>query len=216
MRKTTIVASILSLVAASAVGAYALGYQDPHAPKMPTKEEIEKGWARYMELMKPSETHKFLDQFVGKWNMTTRMWMGASTGDPTPPMEDTKGSCEANWLYDGRWIQSKTKFNMMGMAVESTVLMGYDNYKKKFVFSKVDNVTTNMLFAEGVLDRTGKNLVFYGPLDEPITNEHDKPVKYAYRMLNKDKYVLEIHDLAIGETNAKVLEFEFNRVKEAK
>jgi hypothetical protein len=56
-------------------------------------------------------------------------------------------------------------------------------------------------------------LIGYGTLDEYTTGENDKMVKYAFRFLDADKIVLEIHDLPIGETNTKVLEFTYTRSK---
>ena len=48
-------------------------------------------------------------------------------------------------------------------------------------------------------------------LDEYLTGEHDKMVKYVWRFSSKDKMVLEVHDLPIGENNTKVLEISYAR-----
>ena len=48
---------------------------------------------------------------------------------------------------------------------------------------------------------------------ESTTGEHDKNVKYVYRFIDKDKYVFEIHDLAIGEPNTKVIDVVNTRKK---
>ena len=36
-------------------------------------------------------------------------------------------------------------------------------------------------------------------------------VKYVWRFVTKDRLVLEVHDLPIGEKNTKVVEFTYNR-----
>jgi len=57
----------------------------------------------------------------------------------------------------------------------------------------------------------GKVLLTYGTIDEYLTGEHDKMVKYVWRFLSEEKIVLEIHDLAIGEFNTKVVEITYVR-----
>lgn len=200
---------LLTLVAAPALAAGAfITFQDPKNPILDmTPEQMQEGWKRYAEVCKPGKNHKFFNQFLGSWKVTTRMFTPGA-----PPME-SEGSAEYSWLYEGRWMKSEMKGTMMGRPLQSIQIMGYDNYKNKFVFTTVDNMTTNIRPAEGSLDQSAKNIFFYGPLDEPITGEHDKPVKYALRLKDEDHHVLEVHDLTIGEKNTKVLEFVFERVK---
>lgn len=54
-------------------------------------------------------------------------------------------------------------------------------------------------------------LVSYGPMDEPLTGENDKPVKYVWRFPDAKTIVFELHDLAIGEPNTKVVEVTYRR-----
>jgi hypothetical protein len=53
----------------------------------------------------------------------------------------------------------------------------------------------------------------YGTLDEYLSGEHDKMVKYVYRFVSADEIVFEVHDLPIGEVNTQVMEFRFTRKK---
>ena len=46
-----------------------------------------------------------------------------------------------------------------------------------------------------------------------MTPESDKVVKYAYRNFGQDMWTFEVHALMIGESNTKVVEFEFKRPK---
>ena len=64
---------------------------------------------------------------------------------------------------------------------------------------------------EGDVDPKTSALLMYGTLDEYLTGEHDKMVKTVTRFLSADKIVMEIHDLAIGEDNTKVLEVTYTR-----
>lgn len=181
------------------------------APKMPSKEEM----AAMMEKMKeqskkyqqPGEHHKLLEKFIGKWNAETRMFMGGRAADPEI------GTWETKWLMPGRWLQGEWKTTLGGMPFQSFVITGYDNFKQSYVHSQVSTFDTAMTHAEGDLDPGGKVLITYGTLDEYLTGEHDKMVKYVYRFESDDKIVMEVHDLPIGENNTKVFEVVMTRAK---
>ena len=163
---------------------------------------------RWTDTLKPSSGHQFLHQFLGKWETTMR-FHGMSAGMPA-----TKGTAEYRWLVEGKWLLREAHGTMPGMGpVTSFAIVGFDNYKRKYVSVHVDSLTTAMLSSEGMIDQTGKNLCLYGPMDEPMSGEHDKPVKYATRVVSADEHVDEVHDLAIGETQTMVIETVYKRVK---
>jgi len=81
------------------------------------------------------------------------------------------------------------------------------------VQTSVTDFDTAMNRMEGDMDPSGKSLLLYGTLDEYLTGEHDKMVKYVYRFDSADRITLEVHDLPIGEHNTKVVEWIFERVK---
>jgi hypothetical protein len=51
----------------------------------------------------------------------------------------------------------------------------------------------------------------WGLMDEPMTGEVGKHVKYVTRVINDDKFIFEIHDLAIGGDKTKVVEIVYTR-----
>ena len=77
----------------------------------------------------------------------------------------------------------------------------------------IDSFQTCMNSASGLFDQQGDHLTLWGMLDEPMTPEQDKQVKYVYRNFGQDKWTLEIHDMMIGESNTKVFEVEYRRKK---
>ena len=91
------------------------------------------------------------------------------------------------------------------------MILGYDNFKQSYVSTMISSLDTAMTHAEGDMDPSGNALLSYGTLDEYLTGEHDKMVKYVWRFPSKDKMVLEVHDLPIGEQNTKVLEISYAR-----
>lgn len=162
---------------------------------------------KMMEIATPGEPHKFLNDFVGSWETATSVWMEG----PSKPPTVTKGTAEVKWALGGRFLVQEAKGEMMGMPFEGMGITGYDNFNKKYVSFWVDNMGTAMYTSEGTSDQSGKVITFYGKMDEPTTGEHDKNVKYVSRIIDKDKHAFEIHDLAIGEPNTKVVEITYTR-----
>ncbi|MEM7244967.1 MAG: DUF1579 family protein [Acidobacteriota bacterium] len=163
--------------------------------------------AKMKKVTTPGPHHRFLERFVGTWNTETRITMGPKPG----PAE--KGIAETSWLMPGRWIQTKGTGRMMGRPLNTMTIMGYDNFKQSYVVTTVTDMDTAMNRSEGDIDPGGEVLLVYGTLDEYITGEHDKMVKTVYRFLSEDEFVMEIHDLPIGEKNTKVVEVRHVRRK---
>lgn len=166
--------------------------------------EMMKSAARFTQ---PGQNHKLLEKFLGKWTTQTRFFMGEQAGPPSP------GTAEFSWLMQGRWLQSRGEGSMMNMPMQLFYLLGYDNFKQSFVSTGVSSLDTAMTRVEGDLTQDGTALICYGTIDEYLTGEHDKTVKYVWRFVSDDTIVFECHDLPIGETHTKVLEVKYTRAK---
>ena len=174
----------------------------------PVSKDPDGGMARWMQVCTPSAAHARLQELVGNYDVTVRMSMG--NGGTSP---ESKGTCEFTWLVEGKWLTSKWNVDFMGQKDRITTILGYDNFKERYVWCKVDSMQTTLETASGLFDKSGDNLILWGTIDEPMTPEQDKQVKYVFRNYGKDKWTLEIHDMMIGETGTKVLEFELARKK---
>ena len=166
--------------------------------------DMEKEMAKAKKWMSPGKNHEVLKKFLGSWITETTIM-----GSPAA----TKGTSEIEWLMEGRWIRIDSKSTLFGKPFHSFTIMGYDNFKMCFVSTGVSTFDTMMIHNQGNLDQSGKSLVSYGTIDEYMTGERDKPVKVAWRFTSEDKMTMEVHDLAIGETNTKVFEIVYTRKK---
>jgi len=139
-------------------------------PAKPTESAGQPSEAEMMtmmaELAKPGENHKLLTDGAGKWDYKVKMWMSP---DPnSEPMEST-GTSVAKAVMGGRYVITEHTGKMMmpgadgamtetefkGMAVE-----GYDNVKKKFVSSWIDNMGTGIMMSEGTYDSSKKAFTY--------------------------------------------------------
>lgn len=194
----------------SAFAAGALWMQDTKTERFayPKSKDADGGMARWIQTCKPGPAHARLKELLGDYELVHRMQMAPGA----PPME-SKGSMQISWLVEGKWLVSKTSFEMFGRKVDATAILGYDNFKERFVWCTVDSLTTALNTASGLFDQAGNNLTLWGTIDEPGTPEQDKTVKYVYRGFGQDKLTFEVHDMMIGEPNTKVVEFEATRRK---
>jgi len=178
--------------------------KDAAKPAAADMQEMMKKW---MECATPGEAHKHLDHFVGKWETLIRLW----TEGPGKPAAESKGASEIRWIMDGRFLLEETSGQVMGMPWRGMSLTGYDNFKKKYIVSHIDNLGTAMYTSEGKFDQANKVLTSFGNMDEPMTGEHDKTVKYVLRILSKDKYIFEMFDEVGGPNEYKAGEIIYTR-----
>lgn len=209
--------AFLSGALTCALTVFSLGMvsQDPAAPAaqdapaapagMPSADDMAAMMKTAQKFTEPGENHRVLERFLGRWKTETRITM---PGFEAPP---ETGVVEYSWLMKGRWLQSESQGNFMGMPTQGFSIMGYDNFKMSFVTCTVKSMDTAMLTSEGDLDPSGKALITYGAMDEYLTGEHDKMVKYVWRFISDSEILFEVHDLPIGEQHSQVMEVRFRR-----
>lgn len=154
----------------------------------------------------PSEHHKHLNYFIGKWNTTTKMWMGGPGSD----VMESQGTSNIRWVLDGRMLLDEHKGSMMGLPYEGIGMTGYDNYRNMYFSSWCSNMQTNMLTMTGKRHPDTGIFTYYGEMDEPSIKVIGRTVKYVTRIINENKYVFDIIDLHAGD-DYKVIEITYTR-----
>ena len=118
------------------------------------------------EMSKLNENHKLLSGLDGTWDYTIKFWMNP---DPSAPPQESKGSATRKSIMGGRYVTMDVSGKMQmpgadgkmkdvmfkGMGIE-----GYDNVKKKFVASWIDNMGTGIEFSEGTYDPASKTFTY--------------------------------------------------------
>ncbi len=202
MKKGCVVVAVALCVVVSVTAA------EENTPPAPAEQvDMAEMMKRAKQFTAPGDHHQALERFLGTWDVETSILMG---GESKPE----KGTATVSWLMEGRWLKHEMSGTIMGMSVESFSIIGYDNFKMSYVGATVSSMDTALLTYEGDMDPSGKALISYGTLDEYLTGEHDKMVKYVWRFPSEDRMVLEVHDLPIGENNTKVVEVAYTRRKQ--
>jgi hypothetical protein len=175
----------------------------PQAAAAPNMEEMMKKSEAFAT---PGSAHKALETLAGEWNVEARWWMAGPDGPPTV----SKGTTQTRWILGGRFLQEDFTGEMMQKPFHGVGITGYDNFKKKYVSTWMDDMGTGIFISEGSADADGKVLTFLGKMDDPMTGQKDKPTKYIVRILTPDKHTFEMHDLTLGE-KSKMGEMTYTR-----
>ena len=167
-----------------------------------------------MELAKLNENHKLLGEFVGNWSYAMKMWMA-----PGAPPSESKGSAVCKAIMDGRYFVSENNgtFKMPGadgkmkeMNFKGIATDAYDNVKKKFVSSWVDNMGTGIYLSEGTYDAATKTFTYTSEM-EMMPGAKSK-VRQTIKVTDADHRTFEFfEDRGTGET--KTMEINFTRKK---
>jgi len=118
----------------------------------------------------PDPSLKALDKFVGRWSMSGNL--------PGADEEILKGEASFEWLPGGFFLKQTVSMSFMGMKIESTELVGYDEETKglkSFVYSNMSPVPLPYFWKVD-----GDNIeikVSFGPLDATMTASLSKDGK---------------------------------------
>jgi len=190
--------------------------QDKDKPKdkaagQPSESEM---MAMMMELAKPGENHKMLAEGVGTWDYHVKGWMSP---DPNAAPTESSGSSVTRAVLDGRFFISEHsgKMQMPGpngkmtdMDFKGIGTEGYDNVKKKFVASWIDNMGTGIQFSEGTYDPAAKTFTYTSEME--MMPGMKTPVREVIKVTDKDHMMLEWYENQGGQEK-KTMEINYTR-----
>jgi hypothetical protein len=170
--------------------------------------DMEKQMQEWMELMKPGPNHELLASMAGEYTTTMRFWPG---GPGTPAME-SKGTSRQRMVLGGRHLLQEFEGNMMGSPFSGMGLSTWDNVRKQFVGTWADSVGGAILYLTGGLSPDRTTITQFATMDEPMTGEFGKIVKYVTKIVDKDTIHFTAYEVMYGD-EFKVFEIEYKRVK---
>jgi hypothetical protein len=174
--------------------------KEPAAPPMggPEMEAM-------MKAMQPGENHKHLAWFAGDWTFTQKMWM-----DPSQPPAESSGTMKGEMILGGRYVQTQWQGNMMGMPFEGRSTEGYDNLKKEYVSSWVDNMSTGIMHSTGTCEEGGKKCTSKGDFIDPMTGKPSY-MRSAVTWMDQNNFKMEMYGPGPDGKEYKMMEFSVKR-----
>ena len=104
---------------------------------IPDSATLAKNWETYMT---PGEAHKIMASWDGIWTAEITMWMA-----PDAPPSKSTGTVVNKMVLGGRYQQSTFKSNFNGMPFEGLGTLAYDNEKKMYTATWIDNIGTVLM-----------------------------------------------------------------------
>ena len=169
-----------------------------------------------IELAKLNDNHKLLGDLAGTWSYKVKYWMNP---DPKAPPTESSGTSVTKPTMGGRYfitdVTGKMKMpgadgKMKDVEFKGMAFDGYDNAKKKFTSSWIDNMGTGILASEGTYDPATKTFTYNAEM-EVIPGMKQK-VREMIKVVDKDHHTFEWYEDRGGQ-QAKTMEINYTRKK---
>lgn len=170
----------------------------------PDSATMMKNWKEYMT---PGDMHKMMESWSGKWTGDVIMWQA-----PGAPADTMKGTAVNKMTLGGRYMTSTHNSTMMGMPFEGQSTLGYDNAKKMFVNTWIDNAGTGILYLEGPYDAATKTITLTGKCVDPMSGSgREMNVRQVMKEIDPTHQVMEMYGPGPDGKEFKMMEVHSHR-----
>lgn len=159
---------------------------------------------KWMAYMTPGAEHQKLAKLNGNWTYTSKMWM-----DPKAEPQTTQGTATCEMLLDGRYSQMKVNGNIMGMPFNGISLTSFDNGKKIWLTTWIDNMGTGIMYGEGKWDEASKTITFTGKMYDPMVGK-DIDYKETMKFIDDNTMGMEMFTV-VDSKDIKNMEITYTR-----
>lgn len=161
----------------------------------------------YMKLMSPGAQHALLAEGAGEWNVSHKMWMDPA-GEPTVQT----GKAKAYMVMD-RYLVEDYESTVMGMPFKGQSMTGYDNFRKEYWSTWVDNMSTGISVFRGQWDEATKTLTMNGTMDDPMAGQKDAPIRSTVKHNDDGSRTFEMWGKTPDGKDVKFMEMVYTKAK---
>lgn len=177
--------------------------QDP--PKMSAEEQAM--MEKWMAAATPGDPHKLLNHMAGSFDTKVTNWPA-----PGAPPQVSTGVTENRWILGGRYLEQRFTGSMMGAPFEGIGYTGYDNVKKQYWGTWMDNMSTAVMSSTGSTKDGGKTWSFDATMSDPMTGK-DAKMKEKIVVKSADEHVFELWGDGPDGKTFKMMEIVYTRKK---
>ena len=171
----------------------------------PDSATMMKNWMAYMT---PGAEHKMMASWDGEWKAEITMWMS-----PEAPPTKTIGTTVNKTIFDGRYQQSAHKGSWDGQPFEGMSTLAYDNAKKVFISTWIDNMGTGVMVGEGPWDEATKTISLRGKMVDPSSHKEGE-FREVYKVVDENNQVMEMYaPVPGGKGEFRTMEIKYMRSK---
>ena len=164
--------------------------------------------ARMTEFRTPGAGHARLAARVGQWNMKVRMFSA-----PGAPPEEMPGTSTVEWVMDGRYLRDTTTGEFGGEPFHGLGFTGYDNLKKVYVSTWIDNFGTGILVSEARYDEATRTFHSEGSAPDFLFANDYVPTRGTERWIDGDHFVVQSFAPGAGGEEFMGMEIEYSRAR---
>ena len=163
-----------------------------------------KNWKAYMT---PGKEHQMMTSWNGTWLGDVSMWEG-------PNAQPAKSAITSvnRMVLGGRYQLSEEKGQFMGMSFEGRGTLAYDNIKRKFISTWIDNMGTGLITLEGPWDEGNKSMDLKGKEINPQTGD-EMTVRQVFRVIDNDRQIIQMFQPGPDGKEFKSMEILLTRRK---
>lgn len=193
--------ALLSLATAAALFAADKPKSQPPAPSAEEKAAME----MMAKAAAVGPEHKKLEIMAGTWSTTVTTWMA-----PGGPPNVTRGTSTNTFVLGGRFLRETFEGSVLGHPFHGLGYTGYDNIKKRYVSSWIDDISTGIMLTSGSAD--GASWKFTGTMEDPISGK-DSPIEEKITVVDKDHHTFEMWSPGPDRKMFKMMEIKYARKK---
>lgn len=182
-----------------------LAQTEKQQPQMSEQEKaMMAAWQKYMT---PGDAHKLLGSMVGTFDTKVSSWMAPGA----PPMVST-GVSQNQWVLGGRYLQENFSGTFMGQPFQGIGYTGYDNAKKQYFGTWMDNMSTGVMTSTGGTADNGKTWKFNSTMTDPMTGK-DTAGQTVVTVPDADHHTMEMWGAGPDGKTFKMMQIDYTRKK---
>lgn len=171
------------------------------APAVLDSATMMKNW---MDYSTPGDMHKMMSNWDGTWSGEVTMWHAAGA-----PPQTSKAKAVNKSVMGGRYQVSNHTGNMMGMPFEGMSTLAFDNFKKVFISTWIDNVGTGLMKLEGPWDPTSKSITLTGTCVDPSSGTgKEMAVREVLHIVDDKTQIMEMYGPGTDGKEFKMMEIK--------
>ena len=172
--------------------------------EMPDSATMMKNWQDYMT---PGAMHAMMAKWDGTWDGEVTMWM-----EPGATPQVSKSTAINKMIMNGLYQQSNHSGNMMGMPFSGQSTVGYDNHKKEFISTWIDNMGSGIMVLKGPWDNASKTMTLKGTMTDPGTKQ-DADIKETFKIIDDNTQEMEMFVKMPDGSEFKTMNIKYTRKK---
>ena len=180
------------------------GENNMNGMNMPDSATMMKNWQDYMT---PGEVHTMMAKWDGTWNGDVTMWMA-----PGVPEQKSKSASVNKMIMNGLYQESNHSGDMMGMPFSGRSTTAYDNHRKEFISTWIDNMGSGIMVMKGTWDEATKTINLKGKMVDPGT-KMDTDVRETFKIIDDNTQEMEMFVMTPDGKEFKTMNIKYTRKK---